>query len=837
MAYRGPDGTPYRALTNMFKIEGLPKGIIYHYDVAFDPPPSGRHFGRQKLINRLQIKHANVFEPICPFDGMSSLFSLKRLSLGAIATFQIGFSDGVQGRPPPKQTEIIIRQVNDIDTKFLGRFLQSDPNLTENEYNQALLTILYCNVVLRQAPVMIHPHTPRAIFVEHGRQELGGGLELWRGYAQSVRPVAKTLLVNLDVTATAMYQSGPLFYLIMSFVRDFEGIRNPRDLAHLSPRCQSALSKFLQGVKIQVTHLGTNPANKMGTIQDIVPEGSQFVFEKDGNEMTVQNYYHAVYDIQIQHPNIIAVHLQSGAVVPIELCVVVPGQMFRGQLPQESRPKMLAFSSDGPERRLRSIMEAGNIFKYDTSPFVREAGIQVAKIPLQVDGHLLRPPTIHLAANQTMTPNDGQWNIRNFALYQPAQIGAWVVVIYDSRFTDNDAAGFCQQLTETAKQFSLRFYKSTPPVMHQNGQGNISQQLQAANQMALNEGAPGARSALIIVILPPAADDLYAAVKHYGDVVHGFPTQCLIGEKCKKGLVNRNAQYCKNVLLKINVKQDGTNFTSSEVGKIMKKAPSMVIGADVSHPGPGSTLPSMSAVVGSVDANGTKFVASSNIQQARVEQIVDLASSIEYLLEMFKKFQAVQKLDIKCPQKIYFFRDGISEGEFLTTGIAEIADIKVGIETFMAKNNLTGHKPTFTYVVVGKRHHVRFFPQNGQQGQKNAPAGFIVDNVISTPNTKIKDWYLLSHNGRLGTSRPSHYTVLHDENAFTSDSLQSFCNGLCYNYARATSAVSIPTPVFYADLVCARARYHLSQGEGQVQGNQDDWKQINPKMAHRMYWV
>ena len=66
----------------------------------------------------------------------------------------------------------------------------------------------------------IHPHTPRAIFVEHGRQELGGGLELWRGYAQyvhlvihwlddsspkrSVRPVAKTLLVNLDVTATAM---------------------------------------------------------------------------------------------------------------------------------------------------------------------------------------------------------------------------------------------------------------------------------------------------------------------------------------------------------------------------------------------------------------------------------------------------------------------------------------------------------------------------------------------------------------------------------------------------------------------------------------------------------
>lgn len=69
----------------------------------------------------------------------------------------------------------------------------------------------------------------------------------------------------------------------------------------------------------------------------------------------------------------------------------------------------------------------------------------------------------------------------------------------------------------------------------------------------------------------------------------------------------------------------------------------------------------------------------------------------------------------------------------------------------MAKENLTGPKPTFTYVVVGKRHHVRFFPSQGSQGQKNAPAGFIVDNVITNPSTKIKDWYLLSHNGRLGS--------------------------------------------------------------------------------------
>ncbi|CAG8843669.1 36387_t:CDS:1, partial [Racocetra persica] len=68
------------------------------------------------------------------------------------------------------------------------------------------------------------------------------------------------------------------------------------------------------------------------------------------------------------------------------------------------------------------------------------------------------------------------------------------------------------------------------------------------------------------------------------------------------------------------------------------------------------------------------------------------------------------------------------------------------------------------------------------------------------------------HAGLQGTSRPTHYHVLLDENAFTPDSLQTLSYNLCYVFARCTRAVSLVPPVYYAHLVCARARFH-SRGE------------------------
>uniref|UniRef100_U9UQ28 Piwi domain-containing protein n=1 Tax=Rhizophagus irregularis (strain DAOM 181602 / DAOM 197198 / MUCL 43194) TaxID=747089 RepID=U9UQ28_RHIID len=82
-----------------------------------------------------------------------------------------------------------------------------------------------------------------------------------------------------------------------------------------------------------------------------------------------------------------------------------------------------------------------------------------------------------------------------------------------------------------------------------------------------------------------------------------------------------------------------------------------------------------------------------------------------------------------------------------------------------------------TFVVAQKRHHTRFFPIDKKDGDR---AG----NCLP------------------GTSRPTHYRVLFDENGFSSDALQILTYNLCYSFARCTRAVSIVPSVYYARLVC-----------------------------------
>ena len=66
---------------------------------------------------------------------------------------------------------------------------------------------------------------------------------------------------------------------------------------------------------------------------------------------------------------------------------------------------------------------------------------------------------------------------------------------------------------------------------------------------------------------------------------------------------------------------------------------------------------------------------------------------------------------------------------------------------------------------------IRFFPaDNNKYRNGNALAGTVVDQGINHPTEG--DFYLLSHEGIQGTSRPCHYQVLWDDSGFSADELE-----------------------------------------------------------------
>ncbi|KAG9467896.1 hypothetical protein GDO78_014093 [Eleutherodactylus coqui] len=290
-------------------------------------------------------------------------------------------------------------------------------------------------------------------------------------------------------------------------------------------------------------------------------------------------------------------------------------------------------------------------------------------------------------------------------------------------------------------------------------------------------------------------------VKRVGDTVLGMATQCVQ----MKNVQRTTPQTLSNLCLKINVKLGGVNNILLPQGRPpVFQQPVIFLGADVTHPPAGDgKKPSIAAVVGSMDAHPNRYCATVRVQQHRQEIIQDLAAMVRELLIQFYKSTRFK------PTRIIFYRDGVSEGQFqqvLHHELLAIREACIKLEK--------DYQPGITFIVVQKRHHTRLFctDRNERVGKSgNIPAGTTVDTKITHPSEF--DFYLCSHAGIQGTSRPSHYHVLWDDNRFSSDELQILTYQLCHTYVRCTRSVSIPAPAYYAHLVAFRARYHLVDKE------------------------
>ncbi|GAM33692.1 hypothetical protein TCE0_013f00787, partial [Talaromyces pinophilus] len=166
------------------------------------------------------------------------------------------------------------------------------------------------------------------------------------------------------------------------------------------------------------------------------------------------------------------------------------------------------------------------------------------------------------------------------------------------------------------------------------------------------------------------------------------------------------------------------------------------------------------------------------------------------------------------PENIIVYRDGVSEGQYDMVVAEELPQLKKACRDMCGKK-----QPRISIVVVGKRHHTRFYVTREQDASrsKNPPNGTVVDRGVT--EARAFDFFLQSHAALQGTARPAHYIVVHDEifagmpisAPFTNSAevLIDLSHRLCYTFGRATKAVSICPPAYYADLVCERARCYL----------------------------
>ncbi len=162
---------------------------------------------------------------------------------------------------------------------------------------------------------MKYPSKARSFLTSRETSAIGGGIVLWRGYFQSLRPVVGRMLLNVDICTAAMYKPGRAIDIALELL----GMTEKRPLV-LSPKHGFPehelvkLQRFLSGLRIHVDIPGrpTTGRRSPRVIKRLTKAGAnQLSFTmRDGRTVTVAQYFEKTHNYRLQFPDIVCIEVR-----------------------------------------------------------------------------------------------------------------------------------------------------------------------------------------------------------------------------------------------------------------------------------------------------------------------------------------------------------------------------------------------------------------------------------------------------------------------------------------------------------------------------------------------
>ncbi|KAB1226561.1 Protein argonaute 4 [Morella rubra] len=823
IARRGPGskGQKTNLLTNHFKVSVTNvEGHFFHYSVSVTyedgRPVDGKGVGR-KVIDRVQETYdSELAGKDFAYDGEKSLFTvgpLPRNKLEFTVVLEDVQSNRNNGNCSPdgygspnesdkkrmrrpyrsKTFKVEISFATKIPMQAIGNALRGQ----ESENSQEALRVL--DIILRQHAAKQGCLLVRQSFFHNDPRsfaDVGGGVLGCRGFHSSFRTTQGGLSLNIDVSTTMIIQPGP----VVDFLIANQNVRDPFSLDW------SKAKRTLKNLRVK-----TSPANmeyKITGLSEKPCKEQTFTLKQrnannlDGEdevEVTVYDYFVNHRHIELRYsgdlPCINVGKPKRPTYFPLELCSLVSLQRYTKALSTLQRSSLVEKSRQKPNERMKILSDALKNNNYGSEPMLRSCGISINTNFTQVEGRVLPAPRLKVGNGEDFFPRNGRWNFNNKKLVQPTKIGRWAVVNFSARC---DIQGLVRDLIKCGE---LKGILIDPPfdVFQENGQNRRAPPVVRVEKMfdEIQSKLPGAPEFLLCLLPERKNSDLYGPWKRKNLAEFGIVTQCIAPTRV-------NDQYLTNVLLKINAKLGGLNsllaVEHTPSIPVVSKAPTIILGMDVSHGSPGqSDVPSIAAVVSSRQwPLISKYRASVRTQSPKVEMIDSLFKRVseteddgiirELLLDFYMSSGK------RKPDQIIIFRDGVSESQFNQVLNIELDQIIEACKFLDEKWD-----PKFVVIVAQKNHHTKFF----QAGcPDNVLPGTIIDNKVCHPRNN--DFYLCAHAGMIGTTRPTHYHVLLDDVGFSADDLQELVHSLSYVYQRSTTAISVVAPICYAHLAASQ---------------------------------
>ncbi|KAJ3290331.1 hypothetical protein HK104_006850 [Borealophlyctis nickersoniae] len=842
------DRTDIQVKANFFPLTNIPGKTIYHWEVSVSTPQGfdvkDLATCRKCVMAWAEQKSSPLFKKTFVYDGMHIMYTpmnLERESYEAEVVFEDNSARAKDGK---RNLNVEIKRVAEVDMNRLVKAINGQTLEVPQECIQVL------NVVLGHYPSANHFTVGRAFYPLSDPSAVSilanSDVQLNVGYRASIRPTKGRVLLNIDMANTLTYKPGPLMDII-SKIGGFP--LNNRD-ATLNMVARQNVNRFITGLKVSATYGTIKRSYRIYSLSKDSVTTTYFTTD-DGKKYSVADYFKETYNYIIKYRNLPCFNSFKDSTqsrwIPLECVNVDEKQLYRKTLDMNQSRDMINITCQPPKVRAAKIMDA---FHRIQSPveLLKEFSIDISSTMMTVDARMLDVPLIvynKASKAPEIRPVDGAWNLRDKKMVAGSTLQNWAVIAFaDERVFPRPAVeNFVKQMVNTCNNTGLNITNARPTILCEPSAARNPASIAAVIKHAMQN--PAGRPQIIMCLLPNMNNiPIYNAIKLVTDTLIGIPSQCIQ----EKHVRAANLQYCANVCMKLNLKLGGVNAQLGGKMTWVSAAPTMVVGADVSHPGFGDKgMPSIAAVVGSINSTCSFYRSSLRVQDSGQESLWQLAPQMEELLRAFIKQNG------RGPDRILFYRDGVSEGEFDLTSKTEVNSVLAACEKIKS-----GWRPRITYVACQKRHRARFFPEDvgagdagpggggrggggdrggfrggrggggmgrggggaGADGIKypfnNVPPGTVVDSGVTHPTQfdfltlLLYVSFMCSHAGLKGTSRPVHYHVLRDDNGVGADQLQTLTYELCYLYGKATRSVSVVTPVYYAHIVAKRARCWFS---------------------------
>lgn len=653
--------------------------------------------------------------------------------------------------------------------------------------------------------------------------------------------------INVDVTNTAFWRGGqPFIALCENYVasakKEWQYFDKEKICEGLKPAKyqNSETGQYMPGMSdmfktlrrfhkchFNVSHRGKSNDMKTYTIKQFVfdpkfgMEGAnarnfKFFLKRENREVTVAEYFHKQYNVRLLHWEWPLIETTRDGVFPMEVVLMKPWQRYNFKLDAEQTSTMIKFAVTRPPVRQTAIMANVKSLRWVDDPYLKEFGVKINPQMQPTPARVLQNPVIQFGRKTTDPKTAGRWDLRDqvFAEPNPRPLKSWSVVVVDRCVDAATATRFGTAFADLYRKHGGKVESMQPKVFPLMMQASDATAKDIENIYQQTGNAFKATPDLMFFVLPDKSTVTYERLKKNMEIRFAMLSQMVNCDHVKKC----QPQYCSNVAMKVNAKLGG--FTSKLAKVQFYTVPTMMIGVDVSHGGAAGAgdgpMASMAAITMSMDQNAIRYQAVCETNGHRVEVLTPANIKSIFPPAVRRWCQKNQR----APEHVFYFRDGVAEGQFAQVMENEVKEIRKVLE------EVGRNRPKITAIVATKRHHIRFFPGSGAGDKNSNPLpGTIIEHEITHPFHF--DFYLCSHVAIQGTARPVHYHVIHDEVQYPVDKLQAMIYQQCYQYIRSTTPVSIHPAIYYAHLAAARARAH----EDIAASRKDPWVQAYNRMV------